>query len=145
MGQVQKQATHTRTHTPRPDDVAICSRKWLLSRPRRRGEAGEEEEEEGKGRERKGEERRSFRLISYEVEQNCEAPVGRNHRASVFSDAVKLKFVQQQLGGQEGQLEGKEGRELVSCSLKLTTHFGAWFFLFDCLHTVRQAVYMPQV
>lgn len=83
------------------------------------GEAGEEEE----GKEKERREEKKFRLISYEVQQNSEASVGQNHRPFVLLDAVELKFVQQQLGGQEGQLEGKGGRELVSCSLKLTTLF----------------------
>lgn len=89
-----------------------------------------------KGRKRRGE--KKFRLISYEVQQNSEASVGQNHRPFVLLDAVKLKFVQQQLGGQEGQLEGKGGRELVSCSLKLTTLFGG--MVLECMRTVRQSL-----
>lgn len=76
--------------------------------------AAEEEEEgrrgggrEGKGRERRGKERRSLGSSLLKLNKS----VGRNRRAPVLSDAVKLKFVQQQLGGQEGQLEGKEGRK----------------------------------
>lgn len=34
-----------------------------------------------------------------------------------------MKLVQQLFGGQEGQIEGTGGSELVSCSLKLTTLF----------------------
>lgn len=49
--------TRARAHTqdPLPDDVAICSRKWLLSRPRRFGGGGR-----GGGREGKRQESRSL-------------------------------------------------------------------------------------
>lgn len=63
-------------------------------------------------KERKGRGKKKFRLFSYEVNQNCKAPGGQNHRPFAL-------FVQ--LVGRRGNL--KEREELVSCSLKLTTLF----------------------
>lgn len=139
MGQVQHARALTDAHTHRRAR-AHTHTHWIrgqMTLPFVRGSCfcrgwGGGGEREGEG-ERKEE---VFRLISYEVNQNCEAPCGQNHRLFDLLDEITLKFVQQQLGGQKGQLEGKGGRELVSCSLKLTTLFGAWFGLYAFLPSV---------
>lgn len=103
-------------------------------------EEGRQGEEEGK--ERKGRGKKNFRLIFYEVKQNCESPGGQSHRPLALFDEIRLKFAVQQLGGQGGQFEEKGGRELVSCSLKLTTLF--WGMVLVCVRVVRQ-LYFSQV
>lgn len=70
-----------------PDDVATCCGSNFC---RDRG-GGRRKERRGKG-----EEKRSLDSFSYEVYQNCKAPVGQNHRPFAVFDYIKLKLVQQE-------------------------------------------------
>lgn len=104
MGQVQNRPrTHTRINARAHRIRGQMTLPFVRGSGFCRGRGGGEEAEGGEEKERK----KKFSLISNEVLRSCEA----FYRTLVASDAVRVKSVRRQLGGQEGNSREEEEEE----------------------------------